>query len=338
METKTPQVPQQDGGETSMNPIQLMQYVAGKMIKNIESTGMKKQPDPDDTYVEWVKFPPEGGVLTKLYGFKEPFRGFPLIEFVQGLDGTKKLAKHLFKDVMSVVKNMNKIKLVLLFFIAGSSLNRLLNSSVNAIYDCLKKYELHTNMYSQPVREIYRAFDKVSETEDETSKSWLKKFQLIICILLEFDNAYRFRAQDILAERNVIMLASDPLKEIERLFNLITKREFGPAFTKFKDYGMIKKAVLLYLRFNKNALRIVQKLLLEISNNEIWLSQEDICFCEDRIDYVFGFMEHPGWYSQKQMEKTIKYALSDDKETKKMQNRVEEILKAVRPPVEEVKS
>jgi hypothetical protein len=130
--------------------------------------------DKEYVKVENIEYPKEGGVLTYLKGFKFPFPGFPAQPFVHKTALIKALIPALCKGAKYVISSDN----------------------------------IDPKKYSRPVREIYRLFNLLIEKEkrEEMKQKWVN-LRDVICYILEFDSAYRFRLQDVLREIN--------LKEIE---------------------------------------------------------------------------------------------------------------------------
>ena len=85
----------------------------------------------------------------------------------------------------------------------------------------LEDYYIKDKEFSVPVWEIgkfVRGFLEGLGLNEELSRNYAR----IVMMILEFDNAYRYRAQDILGE---IEKLNNPRKEIKRLFKIYSKRE-----------------------------------------------------------------------------------------------------------------
>jgi len=126
--------------------------------------------------VEKVVFPEEGGVLTFLEGHEKPFPGFPHERMV----GKIALIKSLIPAILKGVNNL------------------------------IFKDQIKPERYSRPVREIYRLFNLLIEREK--SEAHKKRWEIIrnaTCSILEFDNSYRFRLQDVLKEIKIEEIEPD---------------------------------------------------------------------------------------------------------------------------------
>jgi hypothetical protein len=130
----------------------------------------------DNAKVEKVEFPKEGGTFTYLEGHPYPFPGFPEQRFVQKTALIKALIPALCRGAKYLI-NSDKID---------------------------------PKRYSRPVREIYRLFNLLIEREkDQGNKDKWTQIRDVVCYILEFDNAYRFRLQDVLKEINLDEIKPD---------------------------------------------------------------------------------------------------------------------------------
>jgi len=231
----------------------------------------------DTTGLSKVEFPEKGGILTYLKGYEQPYRGFPYFEMVERVNDVKKISKKIFGKIYHNTKGIRKLKLLLILPLA----NPLLSGFRYAFWFHIKKFRMKSVRYSQAVREIYRAFTALGESEEVT------EWRDLMCMILEFDNAYRYRFQDVVSEMNKDALAKKPLKEIRRLLDLIIEREveddLRDRWIQMRDFGCS------VLRFMPKITDLFQRFLLEINLEEIGLSKEDRYFCAMRSDYNFGF-------------------------------------------------
>jgi hypothetical protein len=114
------------------------------------------------------------------------------------------------------------------------------------------------------------------------------------------DNAYRFRAQDILSELNQVSLKKNPIKELLRLLDLIQSRESAQ---EVKDtWTLLKYIVKFYLRFDKNLKSIIVHSLSNLDLDKVKLIINDKLYCIPRKDYTFGFQVNPTPEDKKMME------------------------------------
>lgn len=116
-----------------------------------------------------------------------------------------------------------------------------------------------------------------------------KQFARIIGTLMEYDNAYRYRLEDIFSETTKEKLSTEPYKEVKRLIKLYISRE--------KDMGVAHKfkameklgTLLLLLPKVKLALR---KALEHCEFERLQMDEIDTYWCRSRLDYAFGGRSH----------------------------------------------
>lgn len=254
-----------------------------RTIKQIQNVMLEKREErvidakKEKTSLEKVVFPKGGGILTYLRGYKEPYRGFPYFEMVERVDDIKKISKKVFSRIYHDTKGIKRLKLLFLF----PMLRTIINGFRYALWFHTSKFKMRIKRYSQPMREIYRVWNTLGDSEE------IKEWRDIVCMILEFDNAYRYRVQDILSELNKETLKKNPLKEILRLMDLLIERELEEGvqnkWKEMRDLGGF------YLRIARGLLSMVQEFLLEINLEEVKFSKEDLYFCVMRTDYDFGF-------------------------------------------------
>lgn len=122
----------------------------------------------------------EGGMLTHFPNAKKPFPGLPLRENLERV----KIIKAMFPIVLST------------------------------IYKQLKPHLPDTpHYYSRAVREIYRLFTLAMERDLPGMKERWRMIREIVCFFLEYDDAYRFRVQDILSELNKKQIKLDEIDQ-----------------------------------------------------------------------------------------------------------------------------
>lgn len=157
--------------------------------------------------------------------------------------------------------------------------------NIDCIIDWLHYYlsdvYLESNLYSQPVREVYRVIKN-------------KKVRDIICAILEYDLAYRFRFQDVIVNFDK---DSDIIKEIERMLDLLIQRDEKNMKEKWKKL----RSLVWLLRFNRKLLKEIKYFIKEINLEEIKSSVEDIYWQADYQDYCFEGLS----YNQRQLKREL---------------------------------
>lgn len=245
-------------------------------------------PVPGDTYpLTKVEFPGEGGVLSYQGGFEQPYRGFPFFEVVEKIDLIKKISR----ASLSGLYHSFKAKKWFLFTLLPAvwMFKYLLNAVVYAFYRLLERTRIKPRYYSQTIRELYRAFSVPRPKENARVLELRLMLRDLICMVLEFDNAYRFRFQDWVEELNKKNLKKNLIKEFSRILNIAQSRE---QTQEIRDtWTLLKMFNSFYLRFDPELKRMMRDVLGELNIEKVKLTLEDEFFCKKRKDYIFGFVD-----------------------------------------------
>lgn len=262
----------------------LMGQIIGEM-KEIPILASEIPPENDRNPLIKVEFPEEGGVLTYMEGYDFPYRGFPYFEIVEKIDVIKKIAK---ASLSGLYHSLKRRRLMLLTLIPAILVFRdLMTAGVYTFYRLIERFKIKKTRMSRCMRALHQAFsDTVSE--DTRVQELSDMLRDLICNTLEFDNAYRFRAQDLVEALDRKRLEQSPIQELLRLLTLAQSRE---TTQEIRDtWKLIKLFVSFYLRFDRKLLKLFQSVLLNLNVEQFKLTPEDTQFCVKRKDYVFGFM------------------------------------------------
>ena len=160
--------------------------------------------------------------------------------------------------------------------------------------------------YCKCVREVHRAFTKYldkrgghheAEISAQIGKTFLWRIlevRDIICLILEWDNAYRYRFQDVITLLDKAAFIKNPRKEINRLLDILISRENRTGMKeqwirirKMSNLGMI------FIRiFGKKYWEVVEEIILELNINELGFEIDDEYWCDVRDDYNFRGIDH----------------------------------------------
>ena len=102
-------------------------------------------------------------------------------------------------------------------------------------------------------------------------------------MMLEYDNAYRYRFQDIFMEIDMSMISIDTALEIKRVLGIAIKRDF----TAGNKLSAINKFLNVFLWFNKDISEFIKSFILGINPEEIKMDEGDWYWCGERWDYNF---------------------------------------------------
>ena len=255
----------------------------------------------DISAIEGVDFPKVGGIHSKMEGHPQPYRGFPYVEFVDAIDGVKKLTKYFFQRLHYIVRNISldkKDEAEKVWWLH----EKLISALFYSIYRVIERHKIIPERYSQPVREIHRILTEMADmAQVERGENGILMFRDVFCMYLEFDNAYRFRFQDLMEDLDKEQGTTDPGREIKRLYELNIERELEPELkekqTQYRDF-------LSFLFSLSGYKELASEFFKRLNIDEIKLSKEDKYWCAPRREYHFGGCERGEWVCLKHFKKT----------------------------------
>ena len=233
-----------------------------------------------------VEMPPDGGILTYMGNMEHPYKGFPYFDMVDRLDLLKKIGRAAISGVYHSFKGWKRVKLLFLLPV----IRQVVWIGIYTYYRFIERFKIKSLIYCPALRELHRTFS--IRNPNESVKEEEARFMLrdLVCMVLEFDNAYRFRFQDLIVELDKKELREKPIKELNRLFQIGQKRE---KTQEIRDtWTLIRLGIRFYLRLDKKMLRMIQNALLELDLKKCELDEGDKSYCKPRKDYTFGFQEN----------------------------------------------
>lgn len=123
-------------------------------------------------------------------------------------------------------------------------------------------------------REIYRVLDTMLDD---------KRILKSICMIWEFDNAYRYRFQDFFGIVSKEKVLKTPRKEILRVLDVMSKRENEDISEKYR----VLRRLASFLLFFPYPRKFVKFFFAEANLKEIQLDVWDLYYCFMRPDYNF---------------------------------------------------
>lgn len=231
-----------------------------------------------------VEFPQNGGVLTYMEGYELPYKGFPYFEFVDRIDWMKKTTRAFLSALYHSFKGKRKFLLIALLP-AVWFLKYFVHAGIYVFYRMVERFRIKALRYSDCIRELHRAFSLPRDKEKIKTVELRYMLRDLVCMILEFDNAYRYRMQDILPEINQQEIKKNTIKELKRLFTIMQERE---RTQEIRDTWKLVKLGLIYLKFDRELKNILADALSQVNLEKIKLSFEDIQFCKARKDYKFN--------------------------------------------------
>ena len=237
--------------------------------------------------VEREERPNEGGIYNYLVGYKYPYKGSPHTDGVNNLHTVKKF----FKLAVDHYNSKTIIATIGLLIILPRWLTRgILRPIIEHLYSFID-FRLYWDFldyhrYCISVREIHRAFTVlIGRMKDPLDRKMLEMARNLICMSFEYDSAYRFRFQDIMAETSKEILLADTKGEINRLFEILLAREIEADWMRDK-FLKLKKMISLALSFWVIK-RYVKELIRELDIEKLKPDEGDRYFDLLRKDYDF---------------------------------------------------
>lgn len=234
-----------------------------------------------------VEFPVHGGVLTYMQGFEHPYKGFPFFEFVDKIDAIKKIQRATLSSLYHSLKARSWLHKMFLIFVPWV-FGDILKSFVYSFSRMIDRFKIKPERYSDSMRELYRVFSINWHDESPAEREMRERIRDIVCMFLEFDNAYRFRFQDIIVELDKEALGRKPARELLRLLKLMQSRE---TTQEIRDtWRLVEYFLPAYLFVNKTLRKNAVAILRELDLEKFKLDEGDQLYCSKRKDYTFGHM------------------------------------------------
>ncbi len=214
--------------------------------QNTVETSMFSSPTPMYPFVK-AEYPPEGGIYIYLKGLLHPTKGFPTPESVHANDTVK-------RHGMALIKMAKSNWLFALSLIYRPWLTAVLRDWRLMAKVTLLPFLLKPERYKRSTREIWKAVDAFTGSLGlvEGGKHDHYTLGMMVGTVLEYDDAYLLRIQDLANETTGELLSRDPRAEISRLYGILCDREPRPALrSKFGIFVKLLRFAMLIPRFDK---------------------------------------------------------------------------------------
>lgn len=236
-------------------PDEIYKYRLNRVNPASDRWGRKDNNEGTNMYItERIEYKPNEGIFVYYYGVPFPSRGVRVIESIQACLPPKRLL-------------MNKIRFWVSFrpwyILYTGGWAKLIQKSLELFNDTsdltLSPYYLKDEYYSSVVRQISKGIDTFL-TEIGVNEFVSKRTAEIIGVLFEYDNAYLYRLQDIMAEARKEALLKNFAKEVSRLVQLEAERDHdiqqkgatnNDVPKKFKSAALFLKLAWYIPRFRK---------------------------------------------------------------------------------------
>ncbi len=226
---------------------------------------------------ERVEYPPEGGIYTYYEGMKYPKKGAPFPQAVIALEGVKSAA-------MQTLSFLSRNKWILPFvFILRKKFLKEFMAYANKM---LSPYYLKPERYCISAKEVYDTLKRL-DYSDTICHLW--------AMLWEYDNAYRYRFQDIFTTFN------DCTKYYDGIMPGALKWSIEVARGRENNNGMMKKWDVV-LKLYSLVGPYLKKFVVLADIKKLTLDEADSYHCLVRPDYDFGGIS---WEDRQKIRKQI---------------------------------
>ncbi len=186
-----------------------------------------------------VEYPAEGGILRYYKGMPYPAKGFPFPSAVWSNDVMKRITLAAFKITAGKEMVLALAGIALLpWKLKMRALSRVLEQYGRIGQWLLNGSFLAEKMYC-PTAQAARIMVFRFLQELGMSSDICEKVPKIVATILEYDDSYRYRVQDIMSETSATALQERPGREIKRLLNILQSREKSHAIGSFKAIGAV---------------------------------------------------------------------------------------------------
>lgn len=205
------------------------------------------------------------GLLLHIQNAEYPKRGFPFPEAIAHINTIKRL-------LVVASKVINPLSL---FFINKNKAIEGFNEV--ALYN-IKPYILKTEYLTPVAKEIQKIVSGFAQAI-HIKQATAEQFGEIIATMIEYDDAYRYRIQDIMSLCSKSNLLENPRHELHRLLGIMFWRDSSSMVQKFEKM----MAILRIPYFNSR----LKKVLHNINLEALKLDDIDRYWVMNRSDYRF---------------------------------------------------
>lgn len=212
-----------------------------------------------------TEYPPEGGIYVWYKGMPYPKKGFPFPEAIHAVNMVKRITLTLSKAFAQKELAFSYFG----FIILPWKMKKRVIKKIVADYDSLtmmilRGAYLKESYYSNPcksLKKITRIF--IEQLGLKFSEDTMWNIQHSIVSIFEYDDAYRFRFQDIFTEASHSALISRPYREIRRLAKIAKKRENTHAVRAIGTFSQLLSVMVLYPPVRRAFKRAIRSLTVD---------------------------------------------------------------------------
>lgn len=221
----------------------------------------------DEAYLKTKTEITEDGIVSFFHDIPHPKKGFPTTQTTESINIVKKLTLLTFSGIPT--KRRIKKYLDLCDYILDNPFKRYIKKG-KSDYHKIKTY----NKFSREFLKFLTALFTILKIDLRLAR--------IISEMVEKDDAYRYRLQDIFSESSKEVLIKEPAKEIKRLIKIYLDRENPDTASKVKK--LLYASYLLYIPKYRRAF---SNALSQIDYERFKLDNSDKFWCLPQFSYRF---------------------------------------------------
>lgn len=249
-----------------------------------------------------VDLPEEGGILSYHVGDKYSVKGWPFREAIYALDTIKRVVINTLKVLLSSpIRYLTATAAGVFLLFPSKQKRKAVDTAIGLFTDytelvferwgrtiefqgpdgnnfCLESLHWEPKYFCDMVREIRKAGMDVAGDSLP-----YQRLVTVICMFFEFDDAYRYIAQDAFQLIYLEALTRDPGKELARVFQIMQSRGVGTS----PKFEAIRRAIPFLFRISFIRDTIVE-FFTKIDLPKVYLAEADWYRCLMWGNYEFG--------------------------------------------------
>lgn len=197
-----------------------------KVFKYGDSSALTQVKNTMPVYlIERIEYPEAGGLRVYHEGHLQPTKGFVFPEAMQAINSVKAIVL----SYLQIAKIWMMWPTVALIVIVPwkwkiKTLNTVIEKSIRSLQFLVNPYLLKEQYYTEVTREFRRLITSILLSIGITENSTYVVADIVGAII-EYDNAYRYRLQDIMSEGRQGHMIDNPRKELQRIIEIGEDRE-----------------------------------------------------------------------------------------------------------------
>lgn len=219
---------------------------------------------------------PEKGIWVYWKGLEWPTKTFPYKETVEQVDDMKKVIMANVRSFAAMFKT-NPLKALLFIIFFRKEMENTALDMLAEFHTRLREVRNKDHRYCRAMRELHRTFNVTNSNV---------KIRDIICMILEYDDAYRYRFQDVVVKLKKENL-KNPRKELARLLSILSDKE-GDQRMSEKWKKMAK--MLIILRLKGDLQKHIGRFLNELNLDEMKMDVMDEYHAKKKAKFKWNFL------------------------------------------------